>query len=42
MYKPFQIYEQLGQYEYPYRGSFYTSDIQTIIWDKTEELRFIY
>ena len=40
--KPFQIYEELGQFKYPIRGSFYSSDIQTIVWDKTEELKFVY
>lgn len=40
--KPFQIYEKLGQYEYPYRGSCYNNDIHTIIWDKTDELKFVY
>ena len=33
---------KLGQYEYPDRGVFYTIDIQTIIWDKSEELKYVY
>ena len=42
IYKPHQIYKKLGQYEYPNRGPCYNNDIQTIIWDKTNELKFVY
>ena len=33
---------KLGQYEYPQRGDHYNIDIQTIIWDKSEELKYVY
>ena len=39
---PVKIYEKLGQFKYPNRKSHNLTDIQTIIWNKTDELKFVY
>ena len=38
----FSTYAKLGQYEYPNRQMLSSNFIHTIVWDKTEEFKFIY